>query len=120
MQKGYKSILLSIVLSFLFLLQQGFSQDANFDFDYDSLTRQLPLKKSVEEKIKLLVLLVDRYQEFATQPDDIVVGYLDQLIELNKQNHVINGLPYETMHKAFLQWRAGDLENALISMKSTI
>jgi len=118
MQKVSRIILLSIIVSFL--IQPAFSQKPNFDFDYDSLARELPLKKLPEEKIKLLVLLVDRTQDFAVKPDDFMVGCLEQLIELNKKNHVIDALPYEIMNKAYLQWRAGDLENALISLKSSI
>ena len=120
MQKSYSVILASIILSFTSLIPRGFSQGVNFNFDYDSLAKQLPLKNSMEEKIKLLVLLVDWHPQFAIQPDDISLAYLEQLIELNRKNPVIDAHPYETMYKAFLQWRAGDLENALTGMKNTL
>ena len=120
MQKTYKAILLSIVISSTFLIPPAFSQKPNFDFDYDSLANQLPLKKTDEEKIKLLVLLVDRCREFAIQPDETAIGYLEQLIEINKKIHTVDPRPYETMQKAYLQWRAGDLENALTGIKNAI
>ena len=80
MQLTYKSILMSSVLIFTFFIQPGFSQGVNFNYNYDSLTKQLPLQKTDAEKIKLLGLLVDGAPEFSRQPPDILIAYLAQLI----------------------------------------
>src|SRR3954453_19174218 len=99
MQKASKAILPVLICCCSFFIQRCFAQKENFNLDYDSLSRQLPLKTSPEERIRILALLVDRYNEFATQPNDILLGYLSQLIELNKKDHVIDAAPYEAMNK---------------------
>ena len=114
----YKFHFISFVLIFIISIQSLFSQIVNFN--YDSLARQLPLKTTDAEKIKLLSLLVDRNPEFAIEPQQRLMTYLDELIALNKKKAAIDGTPYELMRESYKLWRMGDLENALSGCKRTV
>ena len=120
MQLIYKSFILSIVFILTCFMQTGFSQVVNFNYNYDSLSRLLPLQKTDTEKIKLLVLLADGAPEFSRQPPDILVAYLAQLIELNKRSRSINLEPYAKMHESYVQWQNKDYNNALTNLKIAV
>jgi two-component system, NtrC family, sensor kinase len=121
MHLTYKSLLMSFLLLFVFFIQPGFSQGVHFNYDYDSLAKQLPLQKTDAEKIKMLCLLViDGSPEFSREPPDRLIAYLEQLIELNKKNPAIDIEPYAKMLESYLQWQNGDFENALSNFKLTI
>ncbi len=113
----HKTFFISTVL--IFSMQSVFSQNVNFNYDYDSLTKQLPFKPTDTEKIKLLSLLVDMAPEFAIDPPQQLVNYLDELIALNKKDGIEDSA-YESMRESFELWRKGDLENALIKCKKTV
>jgi signal transduction histidine kinase len=98
----------------------GFSQNVHFNYDYDSLAKQLPLQKTDAEKIKVLVLLVDGAPEISRKPSDLMIVHLNQLIELNRKSPAINIEPYIKMHESFIHWKNGEFENALISIKKSV
>jgi two-component system, NtrC family, sensor kinase len=120
MQLTCKFILLSFILLSTFLKQSGFSQNVHFNYDYDSLAKQLPLQKTDAEKIKILVLLVDGSPEISRKPSALMIAQLSQLIELNRKSPEINIEPYIKLHESFIHWRNGDFENALISIKESV
>ena len=115
-----KSFFISLILFCAFFHQNGFAQEGCFNCNYDSLVKQLPLKSTDAEKIKLLTLLVDLYPEFPIQPPDVMMAYLEQLIALNKKSPVIDSHSYESMYESFVQWRNGSLDNALSNFSKTI
>jgi two-component system, NtrC family, sensor kinase len=116
-----KSYVLSLILLLGLFRQGGFAQRVHFDYDYDSLARQLPLQKTDGEKIKVLCLLaIDGSPEFSREPPDRLINYLEQLIELNKKTPVIDIKPYAKMKESYEQWQNGDFENALGNLKSAI
>jgi two-component system NtrC family sensor kinase len=121
MQLAFKSLLMSFLLLSAFFIQPGFSQGVHFNYDYDSLAKQLPLQKTDAEKIKMLCLLViNGSPEFSREPPDRLTDYLEQLIELNKKSPAIDIQPYAKMLESYIQWQNGDFENALSNFKITI
>jgi two-component system, NtrC family, sensor kinase len=120
MPTSHKFLLLSIVFLLSFFIQPGFSQGVHFNYNYDSLAKQLQLQKTESERIKLLVLLVDGAPEFSRQPPDILITYLAQLIELNKKSPTINIEPYAKMHESYVQWQNKDYNNALTNLKIAV
>ena len=120
MQRAYKSFLLGIALLFAFYIQAGHSQGVHFNYNYDSLAKQLPLQRDDAERIKILVLLVDGSPEISTQPSTGSLVHLEQLIELNKKSPVTGIEGYIRMHESYKAWQNGDLEYALISIKKAV
>jgi two-component system NtrC family sensor kinase len=120
MHVNYKTTILSVILLFIFLKQPGFSQAVHFNYDYDSLAKQLPLQKADAEKIKVLALLVDGSPEISRKPSDLMLAHLEQLIKLDKKSPIINIEPYAKMNESFIQWQNGDFENALVNLKKAI
>jgi signal transduction histidine kinase len=121
MQLAYKSFIPGILILFSFFLQAGYSQLVHFNYNYDSLARQLPLLKTDEEKIELLCLLsIDGSPEFSREPPDRLLAYLEQLIELIKKKPVIDIEPYAMMHESYVQWRNGNFDDALSNLKIAI
>ena len=119
MSKNQMIILSEIIFLFLFSMQ-CFSQPVNFNYNYDSLAKQLTLKKTDREKINILVLLIDGEPEFSRRPPDKAIADLEELIKLNKKNTAVNIEPYIKLHESYVQWRNRDFENALINFKKTI
>jgi signal transduction histidine kinase len=109
-----------IIFFFTFSVQRGFPQPVNYNSNYDSLVAQLPLKRTTDEKIKLLALLVDLADDFVVQPPDRDMEFLEQLIELNKKSPSIDSHPYEVMYNGFLQWRQGELDSALTNIRKAV
>ena len=120
MHVNYKTTILSVILLFIFFKQPGFSQAVHFNYDYDSLAKQLPLQKTDAEKLKVLALLVDGSPEISRKPSDLMLAHLEQLIELDKKSPTINIEPYAKMNESFIQWQNGDFENALVNLKKAI
>jgi two-component system, NtrC family, sensor kinase len=120
MELNYKSVLLCFVILFTIFKQPGLSQDVHFNYNYDSLVQQLSIQNTDPEKIKILVLLIDGTPEYSREPHEYLVGYLEQLIELNKRRPVINIQPYVKMHGSFIHWRNKDYEGALSSIKQSV
>ncbi len=116
---NYKSYYISVVLIFIFSIQSAFSQKVNFNFDYDSLAKQVPFKTTDVEKIQLLSLLVDMAPEFSIEPTQRQITHLDELIALNKKTGT-HSSAYELMRESLELWRSGDLENALSKCKKTV
>ncbi len=120
MSYNYKSVFLTIVMLLSIVPEKGFSQGTNLNYNYDSLVRLLPVKKTGAEQIRLLDLVLNVSSEFGIEPTDNMMLYLNQLIEINDKEHLIEGRPYELMRDGFVQWRAGDLENAVMNEKKSI
>ncbi len=120
MQLIKRLLLMPFLFSVLMATQAGFSQAVHFNYNYDSLAKQVPLQKTDAEKIRLLCLLIDGMPDFGTEPTDQVMGYIDQLISINKKKPSSEIQPYFTMQESFRQWRNGDFENALINIKKSI
>jgi two-component system, NtrC family, sensor kinase len=117
----YKYLFLCIVFIFTSFLKTGFSQGVHFNYDYDSLARQLPFQKTDAEKTALLCLLViDGSPEFSRVPPDRLISYLEQLIELNSKKPLIDIQPYVKLHESYVQWQNGEFENALGNFKLSI
>ena len=120
MQAICKHFFLALVFFFTFFVQRSFSQPVHFNYDVDSLAKQLTLKKTDAEKINTLALMIDGWPEFSRTPPDRLINYLEQLIEVNKKSATIKIDPYVKMHESFLQWRNGDFDNALTNIKKSI
>ncbi len=115
----FKSHFISVVLILIFSTQPAFSQAVNFNYNYDSLAKQLPHKTTDVEKIKLLTLLIDMAPISSREPTQRQINYLDELITLNKKGGM-DGNAYELMRECFGLWRSGEFENALSKCKKTI
>ncbi|MDB5231536.1 MAG: hypothetical protein JWN76_2341 [Chitinophagaceae bacterium] len=116
----YKFLLrLMFVLILNAISSNCFSQESCFSCDYDSLMLELPKKKEAD-KIKLLALLVELAPEPAIRPSDRTIAYLNELVELNKDAHVINNAPYKALLDGYNTWKAGDHKAALEKLKNAI
>lgn len=118
MRKNCGSCLFSIIF-FLFLIK-GQAQSVHFNYNYDSLAKQLPLQKTNAEKINILLLLVDGHGDFSRKPSDKAIAELKQLIELNKNTGTIDIAPYVKLYECYVQWENRDFQRALINMKKSI
>ncbi|MEO7048477.1 MAG: hypothetical protein ABI091_24470, partial [Ferruginibacter sp.] len=115
----YYKAFFTTVLIFILSIQSVFSQTVNFNYDYDSLAKQLPLKTTDAERIKLLTLLVDITPEFPVEPPPGLITFLNELIALNKK-YGIDDSAYQSMKESFELWQGGDFETALLKCKKTV
>ena len=120
MKINIRFILIALVIPFASFIQSGFAQSVNFNYNYDSLAKQLPLQKTDAERIKILVLLVDGSPEISIQPSNSSVVYLKQLIELNNKSRVAGIQGYIKMYECNKAWLSGDFETALSRNKEAV
>ena len=116
----FKRIFLCWVIVLSPFMQKVVGQTHIFNYNYDSLIRELPGKNSEPERIKLLDLLVMLAPEFGNKPEDRLIGYLDELVNLNKKNYNSDNEPYVRLQDCYRLWRAGDLDGALVAIKNTV
>ena len=107
---------LSIIIIFLFVasIQTTHALDSRYEYDYDSLARQLNKPQTDTDRIKLLTLLVDLAPESGQAVvTGQTVNYLVELIQYNKQAHFIDSAPYEVLLDGYSAWRKGAFQQAL-------
>ncbi|MBD0286366.1 MAG: hypothetical protein ICV79_13215, partial [Flavisolibacter sp.] len=80
MQPLTKRVILIIVFSLAASVQGIHAQDSRYDYNYDSLARQLDKTQTDTERIKLLTLLVDLAPEVGVSfPTEKTIAYLMRL-----------------------------------------
>ena len=120
MQSMYKLIFCCWALLFSIITQNVYGQREVFNYNYDSLTRELPKKRTDPEKIELLKLLVLLSPEFGNKPEDRLMGYIDELVEMIKKTGNSEDEPYLKLHECYKLWRADEPERALVAIKKTV
>ncbi len=90
----------SIRLSAIFVLLQCVTitinaQDSCYHCNRDSIIRQLPLVKTDAEKIKSLTIIID-----FSPTSDSANYYIGQLIQLNKNHHLVDEAAYKKIAEA--------------------
>jgi two-component system NtrC family sensor kinase len=116
-----KKLFQSIIVLLAVCIDNTHAQDSRYDYDYDSLARQLNKPQTDTDKIKLLALLVDLAPESGQSTvSEKTVNYLGQLVQHNKRAHFINSAPYEVLLEGYVSWRKGALPEALAYLKKTV
>src|SRR6185436_10062786 len=109
-----KKLFHSIIFLLAVSIQNTHAQDSRYDYDYDSLARQLNKPQTDTDKIKLLALLVGLAPESGLSTvTEKTFDYLGQLVQYNKQAHFMDGAPYEVLLEGYVAWRKGALQEAL-------
>ena len=112
MKRLYKFLLL---LSLTILCTSANAQESCLDCDYDSLMKQLPLKKTDTEKAKLLVLLIDLRPSLYTTS-----VLIDQLVRLEGKIKTLDAEPYKLIRQALVSSKKNNDTAALDYYKKAI
>ena len=116
-----KKPFLLIIFLFAVYIQTTPAQDSRYDYDYDSLARQLNKPQTDTDKIKVLALLVNLAPESGrSTPTEKTVDYLGQLVQYNKQVRFLDGTAYEVWLEGYVAWRKGALQEGLAHLKNTV
>jgi signal transduction histidine kinase len=107
-------------LSAIFLLLQcvtiaAYAQDSCYNCNRDSIIRQLPLVKTDAEKIKALSIIID----FSPTADSANY-YIGQLIQLNKNHHLVDEAAYKKIAEANNFYLKKEYRSALESYKNAV
>ena len=112
MRRLFKFLLL---LSLTTFCSSAIAQESCYDCDYDSLMKQLPLKKTDIEKAEFLMLLIDLRPTY-----DTTSVLIDQLLTLNAQVKGLDVEPYRIIKEALMSRKKKDDASALSYYKKAI
>lgn len=116
-----KKLLLILIFLLIASIHVTHAQDSRYDYDYDSLARQLNKPQTDSDRIKLLVLLVGLAPESGQSTvTEKTVDHLGQLVRYNKRAHFMDGAPYEVWLEGYVAWRKGALQEALADLKKVV